>query len=202
MWIFLHEFQMVEFLCRSSVSTIKRSPVHLALRIQGVSNEYSRNDVCTEPLHSILVFWWYGIEFYFCSKWNDRAIERWIEPSFIRCGHLLVNLAWLLPDSFCSPDWTKTDEVPSFNSSYRSFCNSICFGSARRWCLMIPSQLCASFNKCQRIVCIRGSWVFFWTLECSEDVSAFLELVGFCMDNLETLVSPSLARSLHICHAI
>ena len=52
---------------------------------------------------------------------------------------------------------------------------------------MIPSQLCASFNKCQRIVCIRGSWVFFWTLECSEMSLRFLSWLGFAWITLKPM---------------
>ena len=85
-----------------------------------------------------------------------------------------------------NPDWTNTDEV-LFHSSYSWFWNSICFGSARRRSLMIPIQLFASLNKLHRIVCIRGSWVFIWTLELSRTSLRFLSWYGVAWRTLNPM---------------
>ena len=53
-------------------------------RVQSSSHEHVRKDFCAKLMHSTLIFWWYWIDSYFCSKWNDRPIEGRIGPLFIR----------------------------------------------------------------------------------------------------------------------
>ena len=120
-----------------------------SVRVQVASNEYSRKDFCTELVHSTSVFWWYGIEFYFCSKWNDRPIEWWIEPSimkwlaicewFLHMSEKAVTLHCFCPPASLQSRLTQHWRSSFFHSSYSWFSNSICFGSARRWSLMITS---------------------------------------------------------------
>ena len=57
-----------------------------------------------------------------------------------------ITLHWSCPPAFLKSRLNAYWQRAFFHSSYRSFCNSMCFGSARFRYLMIPFQLFESFD--------------------------------------------------------
>ena len=80
---FLRESQMVELFRDPPYPQSKDPQSNFFPAFEASPIQKSGKDFCAELMHSTLAFWWYWIEFYFCSK---------IEASALRkvSGHLLL----------------------------------------------------------------------------------------------------------------
>ena len=169
-------------------------------RVQGVSNEKTKKDLCFELMHSTLFFLMIlvldRILLLLQMEWSAHQMVTWTVVHKVS-GHVLVSVAHLgeavTLHGFCPPTFLQCRpnqywRSSFFHSSYSSFWNSICFGSAGRWSLTILIQLFASYKWRSRDVSgIYGSWVFFLSSEFSGISLRLFSWFGFSWITLNPL---------------
>ena len=80
---FLRESQMVELFRDPPYPQSKDPQSNFFPAFEASPTQKSGKDFCAELMHSTLAFWWYWIEFYFCSKIEASALQK-------VSGHLLL----------------------------------------------------------------------------------------------------------------